>query len=83
MKLLLEPPCLYTELNINHQVAFGVIDFDQATNIKGLVCTDLPGRFPYILSNRNNYIFVLYAFDSNNILGKPIKSRNTDELVRG
>ena len=50
---------------------------------KSLVCTDLPGHFPYTSSNCNNYIFVLYDFDSNNILGKPIKLHNADELVRG
>ena len=81
--LPLEAPRSHIELSKNHQAAFGVIDLDQATNIKGLVCTDLPGRFPYSSSNRNNYIFVLYDFDSNIIIGKAIKSRNADELVRG
>ena len=48
-----------------------------------MVCTDLPGRFPFTSDMNNNYIFIMYNFDSNTIQGKPIKSRNAPELVRG
>ena len=64
----------------SHQVACGII----ATNdLKGTVCTDLPGRFPFTSDMRNNYIFLMYDYDSNSILAKPIQSRNASELVRG
>ena len=76
----LEPPHSYLELAKGHQVAYGVVKYKE---LKGLICTDLPGRFPFESSARNNYIFVLYNFDTNNILAKPIKSRSASELVQG
>mmetsp|Transcript_20180 Transcript_20180/g.41904 ORF Transcript_20180/g.41904 Transcript_20180/m.41904 type:complete len:183 (-) Transcript_20180:163-711(-) len=51
--------------------------------LKGLICTDLPGRFPFISSQGNNYIFVLCDDDDNAILTAPIKSRQTDHLIAG
>ena len=79
----LEPPRPHTALAVNHQVACGVVDLQQARHIQGLVCSDLPGRFPFTSAKGNNYIFVLYDYDSNAIIGKPIKSRHQTELVRG
>ena len=76
----LEPPRPHLELAKGHKVACGVVKYKE---LKGLICTDLPGRFPFESSARNNYIFVLYNFDTNNILAKPIKSRAASELVRG
>ena len=46
------------------------------------MCTDLYGHFPYISRDHDNYIFILYHFNSNNIIGKAIKSRHVDELIR-
>ena len=39
-----------------HQVGSAVFKIDE---LKGLICTDLPGRLPFISSRGNNYIFVL------------------------
>ena len=52
--LPLEAPRSHIELSKDHQVAFGVIDLDQAVNIKELVCTDFPGCFPYTSNNHND-----------------------------
>ena len=79
-KTELEEPRPHMERTINHQVACGVI----ATNeLKGTISTDLPGRFPFTSDLLNNYIFVMYDFDSNTIQGKAIKARTKSELVRG
>ena len=75
----LEPPCLHLELAKSHQVACDIVEYK---DFKGLICTDLPGRFPFKSSARNNYIFVLYDLASNSILANWIKSRATLELVR-
>ena len=76
----LEPPRPHLERAINHQVVCTVI---ATSELKGVISTDLPGRFPFTSDQLNNYIFIMYDFDSNNILGKPIKSREKSELVRG
>ena len=76
----LEPPRPHLERFINHQVVCAVI---ATSELKGTISTDLPGRFPFTSDLLNNYIFIMYDFDSNNILGKPIKSRDKSELVRG
>ena len=77
---ILDPPRPHLERAKSHHVACGII----ATNeLKGTVCTDLPGRFPFTSDMNNNYIFVMYDFGSNTIQGKAIKSRNASELVRG
>ena len=73
-EMKLEAPRSHIELGRNHQVAFDVVTLKKARNIKGLVCSDLPGRFPFTSSKGNNYIFVLYDFDSNTIMAKAIKS---------
>ena len=51
----------------NETIAF-IIDPKQLK--KGFF--DLTGRFPYTSSRGNNYIFVLYDFDSNAILATPL-----------
>ena len=43
---------------------------------------DLTGRFPFPSSRGNNYILVLYDFDSNAILAEPIANRTTGEIKR-
>jgi hypothetical protein len=57
----------------NHQVAGGIVEVKHS-EVKGLVSSDLPGRFPFTSNHGNNYIFVMYNFDTNSITGKPIKS---------
>ena len=76
----LEPPQPYLERAINHQVVCAVI---ATSELKGTISTNLPGQFPFTSNLLNNYIFIMYDFDSNNILGKPIKSRDKSELVGG
>jgi hypothetical protein len=66
----------------NHQVACGVVEIHQS-EVKGLVSSDLPGRFPFTSNKGNNYIFVMYDFDTNSIIGKLVKSRDADQLVFG
>ena len=76
--LPLEPP--RNNIDRTHQVGAIVLNFD---DLKGTICTDLPGRFPFHSSRGMNYIFILYDFDSNAILAEPIKSRNAAHLVEG
>ena len=42
---------------------------------------DLTGRFPYKSSSGNEYIYVMYDFDSNAIFGLPIKNRQAKTLA--
>ena len=42
--------------------------------------SDQSGKFPITSSRGHRYIFVFYHYDTNNILGIPIKSRNTSDL---
>ena len=63
-----------------HHIVCYVVNLHQ---LKGIISTDLPGRFPFPSDLLNNYIFVLYDYDSNAILIRPIKSRDKSELIRG
>ena len=65
---------------LEHQVGSAVFQTDE---LKGLICTGLPGRFPFISSRGNNHIFVLFNYDSNAILAAPIKSRQIDHFIAG
>ena len=77
---LLEPPRPHLKRAVNHQVVCAVI---ATKDLNGTISTDLPGCFPFTSNLSNNYIFLLYDCDSNNILIRPIKSREKSELVRG
>ncbi len=79
-KPVLDPPRPHLERAKCHHVACGII---ATSKLKGTVCTDLPSRFPFTSGMNNNYIFIMYDFDSNTIQGKPIKSWNASELVQG
>ena len=74
----LEPP--RSHINRQHEVGVSAFPMDA---LKGLICTDLPGRFPKTSSKGMNYIFLLYDFDSNAILAHPIQSRKTANLIEG
>ena len=63
-----------------HQVGSAIFKMD---DVKVLICINLAGRFPFISSWSNNYIFVLYDYDSNAILATPIKSWQTEHLIAG
>jgi hypothetical protein len=53
-----------------------------ATIDAGQIYTDQTGRFPFVSGKGNKYIMVLYDYDSNSILAKPIKDRTAPELLR-
>jgi hypothetical protein len=53
-----------------------------ATIDAGQIYTDQTGRFPVVSSKGNKYIIVLYDYDSNAILAKPIKNRTAPELLK-
>ena len=47
----------------------------------GKIYTDLTGRFVAEASTGNNYLFVLYDYDSNGILCEPIKNRTKHSIL--
>jgi hypothetical protein len=53
-----------------------------ATIDAGQTYTDQTGRFPVVSSKGDKYIMVLYDYDSNAILAKPIKDHTAPELLR-
>jgi hypothetical protein len=53
-----------------------------ATIDAGQLYTDQTGRFPVVSSKGNKYIMILYDYDSNAILAKPIKDRTAPELLK-
>jgi hypothetical protein len=53
-----------------------------ATIDAGQIYTDQTGRFPVVSSKVNKYIMILYDYDSNAILAKPIKDRTAPELLK-
>ena len=62
---VLAPPRTQLERQKGHHIAFGLIDLSKEKELKGLVSTDLPGRFPFTSSKGNNYIMCMYDYDSN------------------
>jgi hypothetical protein len=48
----------------------------------GQIYTDQTGIFPIVSSKGNKYIMVLYDYDSNAILAKPIKNRTAHKLLK-
>ena len=59
-----------------HEIMCNVVELP-----KGKIFTDQTGRFPVQSSKGNNYVFVLYDFDSNAILTEPIKNRKGASLI--
>jgi hypothetical protein len=53
-----------------------------ATIDAGQIYTDQTGRFPVVSSKGNEYIMILYDYDSNAILAQPIKDRTAPELLK-
>jgi hypothetical protein len=53
-----------------------------ATIDAGQINTDQTGRFPVVSIKGNKYIMVLYDYDSNAILAKPINDRTAPELLK-
>ena len=48
----------------------------------GLLGTNLPGKFPHTSKRENKYIFVLYSYNSNAILIRPMKNRTEQEYIK-
>ena len=48
----------------------------------GLCGTDNTGKFPVRSKRGNKYVFLLYDYDSNNIISRPVKNRTDEEFVR-
>ena len=44
-------------------------------------CSNQTGNFPVKSSQGNQYIFVMYHYDTNTIHAVPIKSRKTDNII--
>jgi hypothetical protein len=76
---LLPPP--RSHLDRAHQVGAHLVNLDQ--DLKGMISTDLTGRFPFTSSRGMTYLFVLYDYDSNAILACPIQSRRASDIVAG
>ena len=51
--------------------------------LKELIATDLPGRYPVTSTQGHKYLIVIYDYDANYIHTTLIKSRKSEELVRG
>ena len=65
-----------------HLVFVAIWDSKSISPIKSTIATDQTGRLP-IKSNRGNeYIMILYDFDSNFILAEDTKNRSSIELAR-
>jgi hypothetical protein len=74
----LEPPRHIT--NRKHLVGVETIAFE---DLKGIIATDLPGRFPTTSGQGNSYVMVMYDFDSNTINAVAIKNRKKESLIKG
>lgn len=59
------------------------MDDDDLDELKELIASDLPGRFPIESARGHKYLFILYDYDANYIQAVPIKSRKSEELIRG
>jgi hypothetical protein len=51
------------------------------TEITGQVYSDQTGKFTFPSSNGNNYLFILYYYNSNLILAEPMKSRRAQDIM--
>ena len=74
----LDPPRHIT--NRQHYVGVQTIAFE---DLRGIIATDLPGRFPITSGQGNAYVMVLYDYDSNSINAVGIKNRKKESLIKG
>jgi hypothetical protein len=56
--------------------------FMQPIDVTGQIHSDQTGRFPTTSSRGNKYVMIVYDYDSNAILAKPLTSRTEAELLR-
>ena len=52
------------------------------THREGAAFGDLAGKYPIASNKGNNYILVIYHYDSNAILAEPMKTRNKGEILQ-
>ena len=55
-----------------------LIDFSPKNTAYG----DLTGRFPHKSSRGNQYLLVIYDYDSNAISAEPLKTRSASEITK-
>ena len=65
-----------------HLVFMTIWDEKSISPIKSTIATDQTGRFPNKSNRGNEYIMILYDFDSNSILAEATKNRTSQELTR-
>ena len=53
-----------------------------ASDTKGTVYTDLPGNFTVTSISGGKYVMILYHYDSNGIIFRPMKNRSYIEAMR-
>jgi hypothetical protein len=69
---ILDPPRHIN--NREHCVEVTTIAFEE---LKGIIATDLPGRFPNTSGQGNSYVMVMYDFESNTTINAvAIKNNN-------
>ena len=56
--------------------------FTKIINHKRKIATYITVKFPVTSNRGNNYLFVLYDYDSNCIIIRPMKSRAYSEFIR-
>jgi hypothetical protein len=71
---------IVTEPDLDHGIKTQFVY--AATIDAGQIYTDQTGRFPVVSSKGNNYIMIVYDYDSNVILSQPIKDRTAPELLK-
>ena len=54
----------------------------ELTQPAGTIHTDQTGKFPVQSKSGNNYLLILYDYDSNYIHAEPIKNRSASEILR-
>ena len=74
----MDPPQHITDQE--HYIGVTTVAFEE---LKGIIATYLPGRFPTTSGQGDVYILVMYDFDSNTINAIRIKNRKIPSLVQG
>ena len=67
-------------LNRKHIVSVAVFKFDK---LNSMISTNLTGRFPVTSAKGTAYILIMYCYTNNEILATEIKSRRSEDLVKG
>ena len=66
-----------------HDVTVAIVNpNDIPEDLQNMIAMDLPGQFPITSATGYKYIFVMLDCDSNYVKGCPMKSRETDEMIR-